>query len=78
MTYQLTLVKHPSGRYGFVGSIPMALCNDRDATKDDIMGQRWHTRADGTTGCYYCPTFENAADAVAFAISRGVTEFARV
>ena len=28
VTYQLSIIQYPSGRYGFVGSVPIDLCRE--------------------------------------------------
>ena len=66
------LLKNPAGTWSFVGRIPVELCDDRDATLSDIQGQRWHKRADGTTGCYRSKIFQSQQDARDFARSVGV------
>ena len=66
----LHVIKFPSGRYGFVGSIPVTLGAEVPASEAAVMGCRSHWNADRTELLEWkFPTFE----ARAFAADRGCT-----
>jgi len=67
----LHVIQFPSGRFGFVGSIPTALATMRPATTADVMGGRCFRGADGTLQAWQFPVFDSAEDARAFAASKG-------
>jgi hypothetical protein len=47
MSFGLHIIKAPSGRYVYVGSVPAALCSIVPASKADVMGGRAYESADG-------------------------------
>ena len=47
MGYGLHIIKAPSGRFVYVGSIPAALCTIVPASKADVMGGRAYESVDG-------------------------------
>jgi hypothetical protein len=67
----LHVIKFPSGRFGFVGSIPLALGYDVPATTAAIMGGRTYTNAAGECVERKFPTFETETEAREFAKSKG-------
>ncbi len=71
MNLGLHVIKFPSGRFGFVGSIPTALGHEAPATTADVMGGRAHKNADGALVAWKFPAFESEAEARAFADSKG-------
>ena len=69
--YALSVIKFPSGRFGYVGSIPTELGAEVPATKADVMGQRSHYNAKRELVTWKFPTFETEAHALDFARSKG-------
>ena len=69
----LHVIKFPSGRYGYVGSIPTALGEEVPASRAAVMGCRSHYDAAGNLVEWKFPTFDTDADARAFAAARGCT-----
>jgi len=68
MSYGLHVIKAPSGRYIFVGSVPRTLLGWREPTKSDVMGQR----VDFETGlAHYTLTFNTEQEAIDAAIKAG-------
>ncbi len=68
----LHVIKFPSGRYGFVGSIPTALGTEVPASKAAVMGCRSHWNSDHTELLEWkFPVFDTEAEAKAFAASKG-------
>ena len=63
------IIKAPSGRYIFVGSIPHSLCNIRAATTSDILGCRTHQDAIGNLLCASSMVFDSEHEARDFAAS---------
>jgi hypothetical protein len=70
--YGLYILKCPTGKYTFVGSIPVDLMLWRKATRDDVAGQRAFYGVDGTTlVTYVTPIFNDAIAACAYANAHG-------
>ena len=67
----LHVINFPSGRWGFVGSIPTNLCEEIPANRSAILGCRTHKNAKGEACEWETPSFETKRDAVNFALSRG-------
>lgn len=66
----LHIIKFPSGRYGYVGSIPTALGAEVKADRSAVMGGRSFYNAAGDLVEWKFPTFDTEADAREFAASR--------
>ena len=47
MSFGLHIIKAPSGRYTYVGTVPAALCGIVAASKSDVMGGRAYESVDG-------------------------------
>jgi hypothetical protein len=68
------IIKYPTGRYGYVGTLPAILGDAVRATSADIMGGRAETSPiDGQAYTLKFPSFETAAAARAYAADRGIT-----
>jgi len=67
----LHILKCPTGKYTYVGSIPAALCLEVPATTSDVMGQRAHKSEDGSLVAWKTPVFESEDAARDFALARG-------
>ena len=64
--------KYPTGRYGFVGTLPYALGNEVKPSSDDIRGGRAFTNPAGETVTMKFPVFYALRDALTHARNRGV------
>ncbi|MDX1532674.1 MAG: hypothetical protein R3230_00550 [Nitrosopumilaceae archaeon] len=71
----LVIVDHPSGRYGYVGSIPTKLCEKIPATSAALIGGRAWKEDDGKYYEWKVPTFETKQEAIDFAESNGITNY---
>lgn len=71
MALGLHVIQYPSGRWGYVGDIPTALCTEIPASTSAILGQRWHKNADGDLMEWKTPSFTGEAEAIAFAEKHG-------
>lgn len=71
MRLGLHVIQFPSGKFGFVGSIPTALGKEIPATEAAVMGCRSHRNAKGELVEWKFPVFETADAAHDFAASRG-------
>lgn len=69
--FGLHIIKFPSGRFGYVGSVPAALGTETPATRADVMGGRSHKNAKGDLVAWKFPVFDTEEEARAFAISKG-------
>jgi hypothetical protein len=69
----LVVMNFPSGKYGFVGSIPVVLAEIVPADTPAVMGCRAFRGDDGSLLMHRFPAFNSAAEAVAFAESKGCT-----
>jgi hypothetical protein len=67
----LHVIKFPSGRYGYVGSIPTALGTEVPATTAAVMGCRSHYSAAGELVEWKFPAFDTEEAARAFATAKG-------
>mgnify|MGYP001579968304 CR=1 FL=1 len=68
----LHIIKFPSGRYGFVGSIPTTLGTEIMASTAAVMGGRAYRNAEGEIVELKFPSFDTEAKAQAFATSKQV------
>lgn len=71
--FGLHIIQYPSGRFGYVGSVPTALATLVPATMDDIRAGRAFTGEDGKTMTWKFPVFKTREAAVAFAQEHGFT-----
>jgi len=67
----LHVIKFPSGKFGFVGSIPGELGTEAPASRAAVMGQRSFYNAAGELVEMKFPVFESEAEAWEFAASKG-------
>jgi len=67
----LHVIKFPSGRFGYVGSIPTVLGTEIPATTAAVLGCRTHRNAAGELVEWKFPVFDSHEAAVAFAVSKG-------
>jgi hypothetical protein len=67
----LHIIKFPSGKFGYVGSIPATLGKEVPASQAAVMGQRSFYNAAGDLVEIKFPVFETEADAKAFAAEKG-------
>jgi len=67
----LHIIKFPSGRYGYVGSIPTVLGTEVPASTASVMGCRSHRNAAGDIVEWKFPVFDSEAEARAFAVAKG-------
>lgn len=65
------IIKFPSGRFGFVGTLPANLGNIVSATKADVMAQRSFWGRDGELYAVKFPTFNTLDQAFWHAEERG-------
>lgn len=75
MNYGLHIIQFPSGRYGFVGSIPAALGHEVPADKSAVMGGRAYRNAKGEIVELKFPTFASEQEARDFAKTRERVQF---
>ena len=66
------IIQYPTGRYGFVGTLPAILGNVVDASTADVMGGRAHTAPDGRIVTLKFPSFATELDARAYATAKAV------
>jgi len=66
----LHVIQFPTGRYGYVGSIPKDCCRRLLADKSAIMGQRAVREGDDLVE-YRTMTFETEQEAIDYAMERG-------
>lgn len=71
----LCIIRFPSGRYGYVGSIPTALGLEIPASTAAVMGCRTHRNAANEIVEWKFPVFDTDAAARAFAVEKGFTPF---
>ena len=67
----LHVIKFPSGRFGYVGSVPAALGYEAPANRAAVMGGRSFKNAAGELVEMKFPVFESEAEAREFATSKG-------
>jgi hypothetical protein len=70
MNFGVHIIKFPSGRYGFVGSIPTGLGDEVPASKSAVMGSRAYRNNAGEIVELKFPTFDSEAQARAYMKSR--------
>ncbi len=79
MNYQLSIIQYPSGRWGFVGSVPkdLAIRHRDNRTLSDAEFREYSQASNPSMvkrRCNYVePVFNTREDAVAFALESGVT-----
>lgn len=71
--YGLHVIKFPSGRYGFVGSIPTTLGTQVLANRSAVMGGRAFRNDVGELVEWKFPSFDSESAARDFAASKGCT-----
>jgi hypothetical protein len=71
MNYGLHIIQFPSGRYGFVGSIPSTLGTEIPASTAAIMGGRAYRNKQGAIVELTFPVFATETEAREFAASKG-------
>ena len=69
----LHVIKFPSGKFGYVGSVPGELGTEVPASRAAVMGQRSFYNAAGELVEMKFPVFESESEAKAFAKSKGFT-----
>lgn len=67
----LHVIKFPSGRFGYVGSMPTCLAMEVPATTSDVLGCRAHRGVNGELLAYKWPSFDTAEAARGFAVEHG-------
>lgn len=67
----LHVIKFPSGRFGYVGSIPTDLATIVPADRAAVLGQRAFTNNKGELCMFKFPVFNSEEHARAFAAARG-------
>ena len=67
----LHVIKFPSGRFGYVGSIPTELGTEVPATKSALLGRRAHMDVNGNAVEWKFPAFDTEQEALDFAKSKG-------
>ena len=67
----LHVIKFPSGKYGFVGNIPLDMASMVPASTSAVMGGRAIRNEDGKLVEPKWPVFEYEADAINYAKSFG-------
>ena len=71
--YGLHIIKYPTGRYGYVGSVPTVLATVVPANRSAVMGGRSFRGGDGKQYTHKWPVFETRAEAVEHAARFGFT-----
>jgi hypothetical protein len=71
MAYGLHVIQFPSGRFGYVGSVPTDLGFPVPADKSAVMGGRSFRGEDGNLWEWKWPSFHSEAEALAYASHRG-------
>jgi len=67
----LHVIKFPSGKFGYVGSIPGELGTEVPASRAAVMGQRSFYNAAGELVEMKFPVFDSDEEAKAFAAEKG-------
>lgn len=67
------ITKYPTGRFGFVGTLPLTLADIVEPTKEDIMAGRYFTDNNGKVCGYKFPSFNTEKLAREHAKARNVT-----
>ena len=65
------LIKYPTGKYGYVGTLPCGLGNEQKPSSDDIRAGRFTTNSEGETVTIKFPVFSDVQSAINHAESRG-------
>lgn len=73
--FPLVIVKNPVGTYGFVGSIPLELCEKISATKGGMLGGNVWKEKDGKYYEWKIPSFTTKQQAIDFCKSKGITNY---
>jgi hypothetical protein len=69
----LHVLKTPAGTYSYVGSVPTVLAEIVPADRAAVLGNRaWIDKEQDKIMMYKFPVFATAAEAVAFAASKGL------
>lgn len=69
----LVVIEFPNGRCGYRGSVPIELCDVREATRADVLGCRAWKGGDGKLYAAHPLAFDSHAEAVEYAAQRGHT-----
>lgn len=67
------IIHFPSGKYGFVGTLPVCLADVKDAAMSDVLGGRAFRDESGKLVAPCFPVFPTEKDAREFAASRSVS-----
>lgn len=68
----LHIIEFPSGRFGYVGSIPTDLCEKVPADRAAVLGQRaFKDPETGESMMWHDPSFETVEEAIAHAKDKG-------
>lgn len=67
----LHVIQYPTGRFGYVGSIPRSLGNEIPASSNAVMGGRAYRNARGEIVETKFPSFTTREDAIVYAAERG-------
>lgn len=71
--FGLHVIKNPAGTYSYVGTVPVVLAEVVPADRAAVLGQRaFIDKATDKIMMYKSPVFATAAEAVAFAASKGL------
>jgi hypothetical protein len=66
------VIPTPTGKYTYVGRVPIELTETKEPTKADIMAGRWYKTDDGRTMSYRILSFDTEAEAIEFAANLGI------
>ena len=66
-------IKFPSGKFGFVGSVPVELCTLVPASANDVLGNRAFRNEKNDLVTWKIPIFDSRESADEFAKSKGFT-----
>lgn len=67
----LHVIQYPTKKWGYVGSIPVVLGTQIEASTSAVMGGRAFTNEEGKIVEWKFPIFDSAEAAKAFAIAKG-------
>lgn len=67
------VIRFPSGKFGFVGTLPVCLADIKEASMSDVLGCRAYRDESGRLVAPQYPVFPTEKDAREFAAARGVT-----
>ena len=68
--YELSIIQFPTGRYGFVGSVPYSLGSEVKATRNDVMAGKAFNTIEGLMVIKF-PSFETREEAIEYALEKG-------